>query len=159
MIDLDEVALVDPEDIELIQGMVQPRVCSEWLDVAGLPVPPNSKLPVRDTAWLVLDQMKQSTTTFKAMTDWLRMMAHTGTLCKPNGPHEPNKFPPSLDVCRFKLEVPDLALALASNARHAQAVWCHRTASTQHWSKSCIVFLNLAKHRLAQGTNNHTATS
>jgi hypothetical protein len=106
MFELNEVdpAVVCPEDIELIQGMVQPRVRSQWLHVAGCPVTPNSDLTVRDTAWLVLDQLKRSTTTFKATTDWLRMMARAGTLCKPNGPHEPNKFPPSLDVCQQPIQ-------------------------------------------------------
>jgi hypothetical protein len=49
---------------------------SQGLDVAGFPVTSNSNLTIRDTAWLVLDQLKQSTTTFKATTDWA---AHDGT--------------------------------------------------------------------------------
>jgi hypothetical protein len=52
MVELNEVdpAVVCPEDIELIQGMVQQRVRSQWLPVAGCPVTPNSDLTVRDTA-------------------------------------------------------------------------------------------------------------
>jgi hypothetical protein len=36
-------------------------------------------------------------------------MAHAGTLCTPNGPHEPNKLSPFLDLCCSIFEVPELA--------------------------------------------------
>jgi hypothetical protein len=102
--------LMDPIDFHLVDGVLQPSQRSQWLRVADMPVTPGALRTVRDTAWLIVDQLMHSTTTFQATSDWLRMLSVGGVLCKPHGPHENNRFPPSLDVCRRLLDTPDLSL-------------------------------------------------
>lgn len=96
-------------DVELVEGVVQPQVRSRWLEVADQPVMPGSKRTVREIAFLVLDELKNNTTTFEATGRWLRLLAHAEVLPGHSGPSEANKWPPSLFVCRSLLSVPDLS--------------------------------------------------
>jgi hypothetical protein len=100
---------IDLIDIELEEGEVPSRVISKWTQVADHPVTPNADLTVRDVAFLHVHEMRRSSTTFTAMGRILRLMAHAGAVKGPSGPFEPNKWPPSLHICRRILDVPDLS--------------------------------------------------
>jgi hypothetical protein len=79
-----------------------------WTQVADHPLTPNADLTVRDVAFLHVHEMQRSSTTFTAMG----RMAHgpNGRPVKgPSGLFEPNKWPPSLDICRRIMDVPDLS--------------------------------------------------
>jgi hypothetical protein len=98
-----------PIDCELLEGIPAPEIRSRWLAVAHKPVTPGASRTVLETAWLIIDELKRSTTTFEATSRWLRLLAHAGVMNGENGPDESNRWPPSLYICRRLLSVPDLS--------------------------------------------------
>jgi hypothetical protein len=103
-----DVMQYDPINCKLAEGEIAPRTISDWVKVADTPVNAGSRMAVRDAAFLIVHELRISTTTFQAVERFCRVFANTDLVPGENGPYNEKRMPPSLAICRRVLDVPGL---------------------------------------------------